>query len=83
MGHEFEHAPVAAHVRGNAPALEEAFDGRVGDSNHNVFADQHVRHAVVMQIRRPDHMTDESGRNDRSRSNGISGQIGPEYAKRE
>jgi hypothetical protein len=48
-----------------------------------VFADQHVRHAVVMQIRRPDHMTDESGRNDRSRSNGISGQIGPEYAKRE
>ena len=41
---------VAAHVRGDAAALEEALDRRVGETRHDVLADQRVRHAVVMPV---------------------------------
>jgi len=42
---------VAAHVRSDAFALEEAFDRRVSHAHPDVLAHQRVRRAVVVPIR--------------------------------
>ena len=41
---------VAAHVGGDAAALEEALGRGVGEAHHDVLADQRMRHAVVMAV---------------------------------
>ena len=41
---------VAAEVRGNAAAFEEAFGGGVGEAHHDVLADQRVRDAVAAAV---------------------------------